>query len=154
MKSCLFAAFLAAIAGSAHAACDKRFDGLWGWEASGSGQCTVATFGNDSIKQQVAVGTWTNLSSSCDYVGANKILEAEYDNLRHSNLSAKMVSKDTCELTYGKAYVSVDQYGAWKPLSKKVRYTIVSRNRIEQCFESTGHQYGDCIYLEYSHEWK
>lgn len=112
------AALLSVAALAARAECSAEFDGVWGWEAAVQGQCTVMTFANDSRKKQTGPGTWTNLGDDCSYRTPNMILEAEYDTLLHGNLTARMIDASTCELTFGKAHVSVDTYGVWAPLSK------------------------------------
>ncbi|WP_225028033.1 hypothetical protein [Xinfangfangia pollutisoli] len=153
MKVILPIALCMAMATSAQASCDKAFDGLWGWEAEVQGQCTVMTFANDSRKKQVGSGTWTNVGGSCDYQSPNKILEAEYDNLRYKNFSAKMINAETCELTFGTARVAVDTYGVWAPVSKKAWVKKSGRNAVSFCFENSGHQLAQCTDLSYSGAW-
>lgn len=141
-------------AGVAHAACDKRFDGLWANETIANGQCAVATFGNDSAKGQTGAGTWTTIDESCEWQTPAKILEAEYDNKIHGNMSAKMIDADTCEITFGKAHVLVDRFGAWKPVSRRARLDVIGRDLIELCFDQQGHQFGQCVYFDYIKVWK
>lgn len=153
MKTALFAALLSMAAVPAMAECSAEFDGVWGWEAAVQGQCTVMTFANDSRKKQTGSGTWTNLSDDCTYQSPNMILEAEYDTARYSNLKAKMIDASTCEITFGKAHVSVDTYGVWAPISKKAWLKKSGKSVVSFCFENSGHQLGQCTDLTYTSAW-